>query len=189
MRLLSLEQDRVLLRADFAFYGLVVGLLAALAWRTLPVGHAWQAAGWVGLGLASWTLAEYGLHRFVLHGIQPFKGWHAMHHARPVALIGTPTLFTAALFALLVGLPVWWLFPLWRASALGMGVMLGYLAYIVTHYAVHHVRGGGPWLRAQKHWHALHHRGGSAACYGVSLPWWDHALGTARPRAHERDAG
>ncbi len=186
MGLLSLEQDKALVHTDFAFYGLAVVVLAAFAVHTLPAGRGWQEAAWVGAGLALWSLAEYALHRFVLHRVQPFKRWHALHHARPLALIGTPTLLTAALFALLVGLPAWWLFPPWSASALALGVMLGYLAYIVTHHAVHHAHGGGPWLRAHKRWHALHHREGSAACYGVSLPWWDHALGSARPRVRQR---
>jgi sterol desaturase/sphingolipid hydroxylase (fatty acid hydroxylase superfamily) len=186
MGLLSLEQDRTLVWADFAFYGLMVVLLAAAVLHSLPGGHAGRALACVGAGLGGWTLAEYALHRYVLHGLQPFKRWHALHHARPQALIATPTLLTAALFALLVLLPAWWLFPLWSASALVLGVALGYLAYIVTHHAVHHAHGSSRWLRRHKRWHALHHREGSMACYGVSLPLWDHLLGSARPQVRQR---
>ena len=48
------------------------------------------------LGLVAWTLLEYVLHRFVLHGMQPFQAWHAEHHRRPQALIGTPTVAAIA---------------------------------------------------------------------------------------------
>lgn len=189
MGLLSLEQDATLVWADIAFYSLMVLLLAAAALHTLPPGHAWQALACVAAGLAGWTLAEYALHRFVLHGLQPFKRWHALHHAQPQAFIATPTLLTSGLFGLLVVLPAWWLFALWSASALVLGVGLGYLGYILTHHAVHHAHGASPWLRRHKRWHALHHRQGAMACYGVSLPLWDHLLGSARPRTRGRTGG
>jgi hypothetical protein len=57
------------------------------------------------LGLVAWTLLEYALHRFVLHGLQPFRTWHAEHHRRPRALIGTPTILSATLIAALGGHP------------------------------------------------------------------------------------
>jgi cyclopropane-fatty-acyl-phospholipid synthase len=186
MGLFSLEQDAALVRADFAFYGLLVALLAGMTVLTVPAAHVRQAVAWVFAGAAGWTLAEYALHRFVLHGVQPFKRWHAMHHERPLALIATPTVLTAALFAALVALPAWWLFPLWHACALVLGVMLGYLAYIVTHHAVHHAHFGSRWLHRHKRWHALHHRAGSQACYGVSLPLWDHVFGSSRPLVRQR---
>jgi sterol desaturase/sphingolipid hydroxylase (fatty acid hydroxylase superfamily) len=178
----SLEQGPAALRADFVFYGLLVALLAAgMLWIT-PGEQAGPAAGWVLAGAALWTLAEYVLHRFVLHGVQPFKRWHGLHHARPLALIATPTLLTAALFALFVFAPAWWLAPSWQGAAVVLGVMLGYLAYIVTHHVVHHAHGGGRWLRQHKRWHALHHKAGSQACYGVSLALWDHVFRSAQPQ-------
>jgi cyclopropane-fatty-acyl-phospholipid synthase len=184
MDLLSLEQDRALVVADFAFYGLMATGAAALMLDLVPAGHAWQAVGWMLTGVAGWTLVEYLLHRFVLHRVQPFKRWHALHHARPQAMIATPTLLTAALFALLVVLPAWWLLPAWRAAALVSGVLLGYVGYIVLHHAVHH--GSGAMLRRPKRWHALHHRAGARACYGVSVPLWDHLFRSMPPDVRQR---
>jgi cyclopropane-fatty-acyl-phospholipid synthase len=181
MRLFSLEQDEAAVRADFVFYGVLVLALFTGVLALVPLADAGPAAAWALLGFAAWTLAEYGLHRYVLHGVQPFKRWHALHHARPLALIATPTVLTAALFALLVFTPALWLAPLWRGCALMLGVMLGYLAYIVTHHAVHHLHGSSPWLRRHKRWHALHHGVNPRACYGVSLPLWDHVFGSALP--------
>ena len=186
MALLSLQQDRPALWADFGFYGLVVAVLAGLSLYWLPPLHRLQGLAWVWAGLGGWTLAEYALHRFVLHGLQPFKRWHALHHARPVELIATPTALTAVLFAGLMAAPAAWLLPPWRAAALGLGVMLGYLLYIITHHAVHHVRDGGAWLRRRQRWHAQHHRAGSLACYGVSMPLWDHILRSAQPQVPQR---
>ena len=50
-------------------------------------------------GAATWTFLEYVLHRFVLHGVAPFSDWHRQHHLRPLALICSPTVLSAALFA------------------------------------------------------------------------------------------
>ena len=36
-------------------------------------------------GVAAWTLAEYVVHRFVLHGLVPTQ--HALHHANPDAAV------------------------------------------------------------------------------------------------------
>jgi cyclopropane-fatty-acyl-phospholipid synthase len=188
MRLFSLQQDRWSVRADFAFYGLGTALAAAVAWATLPVDHVVQALAWAALGATAWTLAEYALHRFVLHGVQPFKRWHALHHERPLALIATPTALTALGFAVLVVLPAWWLAPHWRAGAFVCGVLAGYLAYTATHHAVHQARGRSAWLRQRRHWHARHHSVDSRACYGVSLPLWDHVFGSARAVPPAREA-
>jgi sterol desaturase/sphingolipid hydroxylase (fatty acid hydroxylase superfamily) len=179
MGLLSLEQGRAWVRADFAFYGLLVLALAAAALLGTPRDEWAAALGWTAAGIAAWTLAEYGLHRYVLHGVQPFRRWHELHHARPRALIATPTLLTAALFLVFVFLPAWWLAPAWRAYAATLGVMVGYLAYIGTHHAVHQAHGQGAWLKRQRRWHALHHRQGAQACYGVSVRLWDHVFGSA----------
>jgi sterol desaturase/sphingolipid hydroxylase (fatty acid hydroxylase superfamily) len=181
MGLLSLHQDRTQVRVDFAVYGLLVlGLAVATLART-PWQATLEAAGWVLGGMLAWTLAEYALHRFVLHGLLPFSRWHGLHHAQPKALIATPTAFTLVLFAVLVALPVWWLAPSWRGLAALLGVMLGYLAYIVTHDSVHLAPTRRAWLPRQRRWHAMHHRPGARACYGVSMRLWDHVFGSTPP--------
>jgi cyclopropane-fatty-acyl-phospholipid synthase len=181
MRLFSLEHGRWAYWADFGLYGLVVALLAAVTGLAGPREGGWQMAGAVAAGLASWTAVEYALHRFVLHGLQPFQRWHAEHHRRPTALICTPTILTAALFAALVFAPALWLAGPWVACALTLGVLTGYLVYATTHHATHHWRGGGAWLKQRKRWHARHHHGGEAAgCYGVTTGFWDHVFGSAQ---------
>ena len=188
---LSLEHGPVGVRVDFAVYGVLVAAATAGLLASAPAAHVGQAVAWVLAGALAWSLAEYGLHRFVLHGLQPFQRWHALHHARPQALIATPTVLTVALFALLVALPAFVWLAAWQACAGLLGVLTGYLAYTATHHAVHHLDPRhsllarlpwSTWLNRQRRWHAQHHRPGVAACYGVTGRAWDRVFGTWAPR-------
>lgn len=179
MRLLELEGSRAAYRADFVVYGLAVLVLAvALAWRA--PGPAWPLLLAVMTGYLAWTLLEYLLHRFVLHGIEPFRAMHARHHRRPRALIGIPTVLSAPMFALLLFAPAWWWAGVWLASALTLGLLLGYLAYAATHHLCHFGPVQGRWTWRHQRWHARHHqRSGPPGCFGVSHRFWDHVFGTA----------
>jgi sterol desaturase/sphingolipid hydroxylase (fatty acid hydroxylase superfamily) len=177
MALFSVEHGKAAYWADFAIYGVAVAMLAVVLAVYAPRAHWAGLASSVVLGFAAWTLLEYALHRFVLHGLEPFLSWHAEHHARPTALMSTPTLLSVALVALLVFLPVLWAAGLWRAAAFTLGVTGGYLAYALTHHATHHWRSRGAWMTRRKRWHALHHH--TAGCYGVSTSFWDRVFGSA----------
>jgi cyclopropane-fatty-acyl-phospholipid synthase len=181
MRLFALEHGRWAYLADFAFYGTAVTALAAFVVATAPWPQGPGLALWPAAGLLGWTLVEYLLHRFVLHGLQPFRRWHAAHHDQPMALICTPTWLSAALIVVLVFLPMLWLAGVWRASALTWGLLIGYLAYAVTHHAIHHWRADSAWTLRRKRWHAAHHHrtDASAVCFGVTSGWWDRVLGSA----------
>jgi hypothetical protein len=85
---------------DFVIYAAVL--------ITASVATAWHDTGYemslwllaAAVGAMFWSLAEYVLHRFVLHQIAPFAAMHDAHHRAPPALIGTPTwLFGTALNA------------------------------------------------------------------------------------------
>ena len=179
MALLALEHSRAAYLADFVLYGgVVVALSGLLIWRA-PLALWPELALLVAAGLLSWTWVEYVLHRFVLHGLQPFKGWHEEHHARPSALICAPTLFSATLFLTLVFLPTLLLSDVWDAYALSLGLVTGYLAYAITHHAVHHWRGKSSWLKKRKQWHSLHHANKvQTRRYGVTSGFWDRVFGT-----------
>lgn len=195
MRLFALEHSPGAYRADFALYGLAS---AALTLTLLLGAPRAQAGLWLGLallGLLAWTLAEYLLHRFVLHGMPPFRRWHDDHHRRPKALMGAPTVLSAALFVGGVFLPAWWLSGLWPACALSAGMVSGYLAYALTHHATHHARSHNAWVLRRKRWHALHHaphRPRQPALphtpppqtghFGVTSGFWDAVFRTAPSR-------
>lgn len=176
---LSLEHSKAVYYADLATYGAVVASLAmAMVWYT-PLADAWAATGCLVAGLTVWSALEYLVHRFVLHGVAPFKHWHEMHHERPHALICTPTWISLSAYVLFILLPLAWLLPLHLALATAFGIFGGSFAYSLTHHAVHHVRPRSAWLRDRKHWHARHHqKGARAVCFGVTTGVWDFMLGS-----------
>jgi cyclopropane-fatty-acyl-phospholipid synthase len=181
MALFSIDHGPAAYWADFGIYGTAVAALAILLSVLAPREHWPSLAALVVLGVAAWTLIEYAVHRFVLHGLEPFSRWHAEHHDRPKALMSTPTLLSASLVASLIFLPGLLAAGLWRAFAWTLGVLAGYLAYALTHHATHHWRSRGAWMARRKRWHARHHHMG--ACYGVSSSFWDRVFGTTGERS------
>ena len=179
MGLLTTEHGKAGYLADFVLYAVASATMGVLLAIVAPYARRAEILAFALLGFVAWTLVEYVLHRFVLHGIQPFRAWHAEHHRRPRALIGTPTILSAALIAALVFLPALVLSDLWRACALTFGLLTGYLVYAIVHHATHHWRADNAWLRQLKRHHALHHSPTAApGRYGVSSAFWDFVCGT-----------
>ena len=182
MSLFSIEYSRLAYRADFAVYALAV--LTCTVWLALEVPAGRGLAVWstVVAGLAAWTFVEYALHRFVLHGLPPFQAWHARHHTRPAARMGTPTLLSLALFGLLVFTPALLVADLWLASGFTLGLLAGYLGYSIMHHVLHHGTFDSVWLRRRRRVHARHHRPGAVpGYYGVTSSIWDDLLGSRPP--------
>jgi cyclopropane-fatty-acyl-phospholipid synthase len=180
MHLFKLEHRPWAYRVDLALYAGASLALAAFLTVAGPRAYWPEIVLLAILGLAGWTLVEYLLHRFVLHGLRPFSVWHAEHHQHPAALIYTPTILSAMLIAALVFLPARLLGDLWGACALTLGLLTGYLAYSVTHHATHHGRADNAWLKRRKRWHALHHTPmAQPGHYGVTSAFWDHVFGSA----------
>lgn len=182
----AIEHSTARYRADFIAYGLAATALASWLAVGAPVGTAWPLAGLVLAGGALWSALEYALHRFVLHGLQPFARWHGEHHRRPAALIGTPLLVSAPLFGLLVALPAVLALGPWGGGALTLGVLLGYLAYMTLHHGLHHWRLAHPWWAARNFAHHRHHDLLQPCCFGVTTGFWDWVL---RTRGHRAAAG
>jgi surface polysaccharide O-acyltransferase-like enzyme len=59
---------------------LVVSIFAIVLLVVLPLEIGSAATVFV-CGVVSWTLAEYAVHRLVLHGLAPRE--HGLHHANP----------------------------------------------------------------------------------------------------------
>jgi sterol desaturase/sphingolipid hydroxylase (fatty acid hydroxylase superfamily) len=178
MTFFKLEHTKAFYYADFVAYIFVIVLVSGLLIGYAPRG-AWLAIVMsVAGGLALWPLIEYALHRYVLHGLEPFRGWHMEHHNRPRAFIGTPTIFSAGLIFTLVFLPASASANVWVGTGLTLGVTIGYLAFSWTHHAVHYWRADTRWLRNRKRLHNIHHRPGSACNYGVTTSFLDALFGT-----------
>lgn len=178
MRLLSFEHSLTAYYADLAAYGLGVLGLAIALWRFSPAQDLLSVSVMLLLGAVLWTLLEYLIHRFVLHGLDPFRQWHGSHHRRPQALICTPTLVSALAFGGLVLLPSLWWLPAPLGLALSLGVLAGAFVYSLTHHAIHHWRGQSPWLRRLQHWHLRHHHSARPVCFGVTTRGWDRLFGS-----------
>lgn len=165
-------------RALVILYG---SLMAALfSWGTSSGVPPLRALLLTTAGLAFWTLLEYVLHRFVFHHTprsprQMFLGYlfHGIHHAFPedrlrwtlplITSLPVAAALTTVSFLLLGA----------AGGPFMAGVLLGYLAYDLLHYAIH--RGPmrsrfGNYLRKR---HLAHHYGVPERNFGVSSPLWD----------------
>ena len=143
------------------------------------------------VGLFTWTLAEYVVHRFVFH-FPPRTPWqervsflfHGVHHAQPwskTRLVMPPAvsipmaLLFYGLFSLLVGLVLG--APQWVAP-LFSGFVAGYLTYDMLHYSMHHFRMQWGVLRSRRKYHMLHHGSTPNRRFGVTSSLWDIVFGT-----------
>lgn len=123
-------------------------------------------------GAASWTLYEYILHRWLLHGAPFVRDVHALHHANQRDYIALHPLATLAVYGAL-----WLIFGLHSIVAM-VGFSVGYVAYSILHTAFHYARIGDrhPLFALKRH-HAIHHRHDDAN-FGVTTTIWDTAFGT-----------
>jgi sterol desaturase/sphingolipid hydroxylase (fatty acid hydroxylase superfamily) len=159
------------------------------AWSLSKVSVA-ATLGLTVAGYGVWTLLEYWLHRVVFH-FEPEQGigarlhWiiHGVHHDHPndpLRLVMPPAVsvpLAAALFGLfeLIAGPR-------LAPGLSAGLFIGYLAYDMLHYYVHHFRPRGRIGRTLRELHMRHHFQDHTRGYGVSAPYWDHVFRTAHGR-------
>lgn len=175
----ALHRQRVAFYADFVLCPLVIGGLVIQAWLHIPVHEAPYFGAALLVGVAAWTLAEYLLHRFVLHGVPPFRRVHAMHHAAPQALIGASAWLSPGLLLALFMVIYRFGDPTMACGAT-TGVTLGYFVYVSIHCAAHRFPNlRWEWLRRRRRAHAFHHGSLTACNFGVSTGFWDVLLGTA----------
>jgi len=136
---------------------------------------------YMALGLFVWTFVEYVLHRFVFHYV-PKPEWarrlhfifHGVHHDYPsdaLRLVMPPS----ASIPLAVGFFFLFkaLLPINDIYAFFPGFIVGYLAYDISHYAIHHFNFKGSFWKKIKQHHMLHHYQDPTKGYGVSSPLWD----------------
>ena len=173
------EHSKAAYLADFVLYSIAVLALALFLIVAGPASQRLELSGLVLLGLMSWTAVEYFIHRIILHRVPPFLQWHEAHHRRPAALIRTPTILSASLILILIFVPIWvFSSNLWKACALTLGLLVGYLCYTITHHAIHHWPTKYKWLKRRQQWHGLHHDGRESGRYGVTSQFWDRIFGS-----------
>lgn len=143
------------------------------------------------IGLGTWTLAEYVLHRFVFH-FRPRSPWqervsflfHGVHHAQPMSktrLVMPPAVsipLALAFYGLFYGLIAVILHaPHWVAP-LFAGFGTGYLCYDMLHYSIHHIRIRSGYFRSVRKHHMQHHGKTPNQRFGVTSKVWDKVFGT-----------
>ena len=112
-------------------------------------------------GLAAWTLLEYLVHRFIFHRYSSVgRRLHQLHHDDPNDPDAERSSFSTPLIAFLTGFLLIAVAGVEDGSAIFAGLLLGYLAFITVHYAVHRLP-IGPNSRlfySTKLRHLTHHR-------------------------------
>ena len=160
-------------------FGLIRGITTPLLATLSVVG-----------GFLIWCLMEYSLHRFFFHweGNGPWTrrlhdiihGYHHRYPDDPLRLV-MPLGASIPLGIAVAGL-LWWLDRPAVALPLFAGIVMGYLVYDYTHWAVHArppVTAWGTQLRAH---HMAHHFAAPDKNFGISHRWLDAIVGTLRRR-------
>lgn len=157
-----------------------------------------QTAIWIFLvGIASWSISEYLLHRYIFHWVSDNKYIyrfhylvHGVHHEYPhdeERLIMPPVpglILASVLFCLFYpvfwvaggGMYAWAFFPGW---------FLGYLLYTYIHYSIHKY---DPPKGLEYLWqhHHLHHFKYPQLAFGVSSWIWDKVFRTMPPNRKKK---
>jgi len=125
------------------------------------------------VGVMAWTLLEYLVHRIVFHRCSAGRRLHRLHHDHP----SDPDVERSSLSTPLIAFPIGLLLIVTAGvedgSAIFAGLLLGYLAFIVVHYAVHRWPiEPDSWLYSAKVRHLTHHRFDNCN-YGVTTILWD----------------
>jgi sterol desaturase/sphingolipid hydroxylase (fatty acid hydroxylase superfamily) len=174
---------------------LFVPAASALLWYSVAragVGVLTTAVLFV-LGGLTWTLVEYWLHRTFFHwlpggalGERMHFLVHGVHHTWPrdkYRLVMPPAVSISlfwiflGVFMLLIGRPYVWGYH--------AGFVVGYMAYDLTHYYVHHFSPRSEYGRTLKKHHMLHHFKDHGSRFGVSSRLWDHVFATLEPARTE----
>lgn len=136
------------------------------------------------LGIATWTLTEYLLHRFLGHvhkGKNFFKSEHALHHSK--ANYFAPA-YKKALAAVLVSAGLFFVLALIVPYAIAATFIMGFVgmygAYEATHYRYHSATPLKVFLFMRKH-HFYHHFHNPKTNHGVTTRFWDRVFGTFHP--------
>ena len=165
-----------------------VPVIGFFTWRSFAVFHLSILAffGCLLGGLATWTITEYVLHRFIFHWV-PNSSWgkrlhfifHGVHHDYPndaLRLVMPPSVSIP--LALLFYYIFYAILPVLYVPAFFPGFIIGYLFYDLTHYAIHHAQFKSGFWKTMKQHHMTHHYMDPNHGYGVSSKIWDKVFGS-----------
>ncbi|XP_075392852.1 fatty acid 2-hydroxylase [Tenrec ecaudatus] len=148
--------------------------------------------GLILLGMLSWTILEYLIHRFLFHMKPPSDSYylimlhfmlHGLHHKAPfdssrLVFPPAPASLMIAFFYLLMHLVL----PEAVGGTVFSGGLLGYVIYDMIHYYLHF---GSPHkgslLYNLKAYHVKHHFSHQKSGFGITSKLWDYFFHTLVP--------
>lgn len=189
------QQAQIARRRLYPVSVLYTAFACAVLAAALRLGRPGVALACFGAGALAWTLVEYLVHRYILHGRFPdgpgpmqhflhksFDHLHLEHHARPWdGRHVNGTIKDTGPFALgLAALS--FLAPIDTLPAFLAGVLQFYILEEWVHHSVHFCQFENPYFRYIKRHHLYHHSPrGSEAGYGLTNGFWDIVLRTRFP--------
>ena len=175
--------------ALYTAYGAFVLVLGLTSGRPLT------AVAWFVMGMAVWTLLEYIVHRFVLHGRFPdganayrkfthkyFDPLHWEHHKRPWDGNHVNGTLKDTLHFSLVFVAVSYLFPIATGPQLVAGLLFAYVCEEWVHHSVHFYQFENRYFRYIRRHHLYHHSPkGMEVGFGLTNGFWDIVWDTRIP--------
>jgi 4-hydroxysphinganine ceramide fatty acyl 2-hydroxylase len=162
--------------AEVAVDAMIALVLFYEGWRHLAGGLAAGVLA-IALGLLAFSFVEYFFHRWMFHTRIPlFAQGHQLHHEKPLGYDSLPFFLPPVVLSILTGVMVL-ILPMGFAYLLMGAVTLGYIAYGLSHFTIHHVRFKQPLMRRWAGSHHVHHYH-PGSNFGVTTPLWDVLLGT-----------
>jgi sterol desaturase/sphingolipid hydroxylase (fatty acid hydroxylase superfamily) len=167
--------------------------MTVLAWAF--AFHPGYALAYLAVGVMAWTLLEYLVHRFILHGRFPdgpgffkhrvhtfFDTMHADHHQRPWDGMYINGYLDSIPFAALLVAVSFLLTPYYKAPVLVAGLLQCYVLEEWIHYSVHFCRFRSRYFQYIRFHHWYHHSPhGSARGFGLTSGLWDRISDTRLP--------
>ncbi|RAL21429.1 sterol desaturase family protein [Thermoflavimicrobium daqui] len=184
---------RKYLKEFFFFPDIFFMCIIALVGITFIVFHittSWIGLAWL-LGLLSFALSEYLIHRFLFHLPPPknpfflslLRRLHYDHHEDPTNLkrLFVPIWYSGPLFILASGIGYLFTRDIVLTCAYTTGAICYHLHYEWKHYVAHRpIKPLTPWGRKLKKFHLLHHFKNENYWYGVTHLTGDRIMGTYR---------
>ena len=131
-------------------------------------------------GFMAWTCTEYFFHRFIMHSSDHSRGVakllnHRHHHTDPADIQVTTLHRIVMTFGSIVLITL--SIVLNNYFTILCGYFTGFTVFCLIHVVLHQT-----WSKKifpQLHrFHVQHHCKQSDKCFGVTVTWWDHLLGT-----------
>ena len=182
-------KERLYRFRSFWIFPILAFVLLSLSFRAEPLRNRTDLLWLLVIGLFSWTLIEYGMHRFLFHVHLPFRnaklrdivnGSHFGHHASPrdpTKVLVHPS-YGIVVSSIVYGLLYAITGSILSASGILVGIWAGFLYYESVHYRVHFSLSGSGFVARQRRTHFYHHFTNNKRCFGVTTPLWDYVFRT-----------